>query len=49
MPLFNGSLGQFIRKYKLVRRTVFFSGAVAGGYFIGVAAGWWPNILAEGQ
>ncbi len=48
MPLFNGRLAQFIRKHKLIRRTAFFGGLAVGVYFIGVAAGWWPNVLAGG-
>ena len=48
MPLFNERLAQFIRKHKLIRRTAFFGGAAIGVYFIGVAAGWWSNVLAGG-
>lgn len=46
MALFNGPVMTFVRKHKLVRRTVFLGGAIVGVYFIGVAAGWWANILA---
>tara|TARA_R100000479_G_scaffold38979_1_gene17373 strand:+ start:3175 stop:3321 length:147 start_codon:yes stop_codon:yes gene_type:complete len=48
MRLFNGPLGQFIKKHRLIRRTAFFGGLAVGVYFIGVAAGWWPNVLAGG-
>ena len=46
MRLFNGPIANTIRKYRLVRRTAFFGGIAVGIYFIGVAAGWWPNFIA---
>jgi hypothetical protein len=45
MPLFNGPIMTFIRKHRLVRRTVFAGGIVVGIYFAGVGLGWWPNFL----
>jgi len=45
MPILNGPVATFIRKHKLIRRGVLLAGAAVGVYFIGVAAGWWPNFL----
>ena len=45
MPLFNGPIACFVRKHRLVRRTALLCGLTVGVYYIGVASGWWPNIL----
>lgn len=45
MPLLNGPIMTFIRKHRLVRRTVFAGGIVVGIYFAGVGLGWWSNFL----
>jgi hypothetical protein len=44
-PIFNGPIACFVRKHKLVRRTVLLGGVVVGVYYAGVGLGWWPNIL----
>jgi len=44
--IFNGRIRCFLRKHKPVRRLAVLGGLVVGIYYIGVAAGWWPNILA---
>jgi hypothetical protein len=41
MPLFNGPVAKFLRKYKLVRRTALLGGALVGLYFLGTSQGWW--------
>ena len=43
--LFNGALGQFLRKYKIIRRTAAIGGIIVGLYFAGVGLEWWPNFL----
>lgn len=49
MPrIFNGRIIRFLREYRPVRRLAVIGGLVVGLYYIGVAAGWWPNILAGG-
>ncbi len=44
-PLFNGPIGQFIRKHKLVRRTAMVGGILVGLYFLGASQGWWSRFL----
>jgi hypothetical protein len=45
MPIFNGPIACFVRKYKLIRRTVFVTGLIVGTYFAGVGLGWWSNLF----
>ncbi len=45
MPLFNGPVAQFVRKYRLVRRTAAIGGALVGIYFLGAWQGWWDRFL----
>jgi len=46
MPILKGRIASWVRERKLVRRTALVGGIVVGIYYIGVAAGWWPNFLA---
>jgi len=43
--LFNGALGKFLRKYKIIRRSAAVGGIIVGLYFAGVGLEWWPNFL----
>jgi hypothetical protein len=45
MPLFNGPIGTFVRKHKLVRRSAIAGGVLVGLYFLGVSQGWWERFL----
>jgi len=45
MPLFNGPIGQFVRKHKLVRRAALIGGGLVGLYFLGASQGWWERFL----
>tara|TARA_Y100001973_G_scaffold97712_1_gene154221 strand:- start:4410 stop:4550 length:141 start_codon:yes stop_codon:yes gene_type:complete len=46
MPILKGRIASWVRERKLVRRIALVGGIVVGIYYIGVAAGWWPNFLA---
>lgn len=41
MPLFNGPIAKFLRKYKVIRRVALLGGIGTGIYFLGAAQGWW--------
>ena len=43
--LFSGPLGQFLRKYKGVRRLAAAGGILVGLYFLGASQGWWSRFL----
>lgn len=45
MPLFNGPIASFVRKYKLVRRSAAIAGVLVGIYFLGASQGWWERFL----
>ncbi len=45
MPLFNGPIGTFVRKHRLVRRTAVVGGLLVGLYFLGASQGWWSRLL----
>ena len=45
MPLFNGPIAQFLRKYRPVRKLALVGGALVGLYFLGASQGWWERFL----
>jgi hypothetical protein len=45
MPRFNGPIACFIRKHKLIRRTVLVGGVLVGIYFLGAWQEWWSRFL----
>ena len=45
MPLFDGRLGRFIKKHRLIRRAALVGGALVGVYFLGASQGWWSRFL----
>jgi hypothetical protein len=45
MPLFNGPIGTFLRKHRLVRKVALLGGALVGIYFLGASQGWWERFL----
>lgn len=44
-PLFNGPIGNFLRKYRVVRRVAALGGILIGIYFLGASQGWWDRFL----
>ncbi len=44
MPLFDGPIGTFLRKHKIVRRIALVGGALVGLYFLGASQGWWDKF-----
>ncbi len=45
MPLFNGRVANFIRKFNLIRRSAIVCGVLVGIYFLGASQGWWERFL----
>lgn len=45
MRLLNGRIANFIREYKLVRRSAIAGGVLVGVYFLGASQGWWERFL----
>ena len=41
LRLFDGPVGDFIRKYKLIRRLAFVAAIIVAIYFLGAQNGWW--------
>ena len=41
--LFDGPLGEFLRKYKVIRRLAVVAAIVIGIYIIGAKNDWWPK------
>ena len=44
-PLFNGPIGDFLRKHRPIRRLAMLGGALIGVYFLGTKMGWWDRFL----
>ncbi len=43
--LFNGPLGDFLRKHRPIRRLALLGGILVGIYFLGVNFGFWDRFL----
>jgi hypothetical protein len=44
-PLFDGPLGNFLRKHRPIRRLALLSGALIGIYLLGANFGFWDRFL----
>ena len=45
--LFDGPLGEFLRKYKVIRRTAVVAAIIVAIYFLGAQNGWWSSQQRE--
>ena len=44
MPLFDGPIGTFLRKHRVIRRIALVGGALFGLYWWGSSQGWWDKF-----